>query len=55
MVKLKEKGDKEHLLNLRFQLVSEIDPFHSSGAALQIYHLEYNRKVMKKNSGKIEG
>lgn len=39
--------DKEHLLNLRLKLLSDIDPFHSAGSDLQLHHLEYNRRVME--------
>jgi RNA polymerase sigma-70 factor, ECF subfamily len=47
MARLAEKGDKDHLLELRLQIVQTIDPFRSKGADLQIHHLEYNRKVME--------
>lgn len=47
MAKIEEKGDKEHLLDLRFQIMREIDPFKSSGADLQLHHLEHNRKIME--------
>ena len=47
LVRAVEKGDKEHLLDLRMQLLKEIDPFHSAGAELQLFHLEHNRKVME--------
>lgn len=32
MARLSEKGDKDHLLELRLQIVRDIDPFHSKGA-----------------------
>jgi RNA polymerase sigma-70 factor, ECF subfamily len=47
MVKLAEKGDKEHLLNLRLKIMKEIDPFSSNGSDLQLHHLEHNRKIME--------
>ncbi len=51
LVKEAEKRDKEHLLDLRLQLLKEIDPFKSNAATLQLHHLEYNRQVMEKYSG----
>lgn len=48
MARIAEKGDKEHLLNLRLQIMKGIDPFSSRGSDLQLHHLEYNRKVMEK-------
>jgi len=47
MARIAEKGDKQHLLDLRLQIVREIDPFQSAGSDLQIHHLEHNRKVME--------
>lgn len=55
MARLAEKGDKEHLLELRLQIMQSIDPFRSNGADLQIYHLEYNRKVMENIFQKDQG
>jgi RNA polymerase sigma-70 factor (ECF subfamily) len=54
MAKVADKGDKEHLLNLRLQIIREIDPFSSNGSALQLHHLEYNRKIMENYSEKKE-
>lgn len=54
MVKLADKGNKEHLLGLRFQIMREIDPFFSTGSELQLHHLEYNRKIMENYSEKKE-
>jgi RNA polymerase sigma-70 factor (ECF subfamily) len=54
MARVVEKGNKEHLLNLRLQIMKEIDPFSSNGSDLQLYHLEHNRKVMENYSGKNE-
>jgi RNA polymerase sigma-70 factor, ECF subfamily len=39
--------DREHLLDLRFKIVKEIDPFNSNGADLQLHHLEHNKKIME--------
>ncbi|MFN8357217.1 MAG: RNA polymerase sigma factor [Spirosomataceae bacterium] len=47
MARVAEKGDKDHLLALRLQIMKGIDPFQSKGADLQIHHLEHNRKVME--------
>jgi RNA polymerase sigma-70 factor (ECF subfamily) len=46
------KGDKEHLLDLRLQLMKEINPFSSNGSDLQLHHLEYNRRLMENYSKK---
>ena len=48
MVKEAEKGNKEHLFDLRMEVLREIDPFKSKASALQLYHLEHNRGVMEK-------
>jgi RNA polymerase sigma-70 factor, ECF subfamily len=47
MARVVDKGDKEHLLDLRFQIMKDIDPFSSNGSDLQLHHLEYNRKIME--------
>jgi RNA polymerase sigma-70 factor, ECF subfamily len=39
--------NREHLLDLRFEIMKEIDPFTSKGAPLQLHHLEHNRKIMQ--------
>jgi RNA polymerase sigma-70 factor (ECF subfamily) len=52
LVKEAEKGDKEHLFDLRMLLMRQIDPFSSKAAELQLHHLEYDRKVMEKYSEK---
>ena len=54
MAKLAHKGDKEHLLNLRLQILRDIDPFSSNGSELQLHHLEFNKKIMENYSGKNE-
>ena len=48
LVKGAETGDKEHLFDLRMQILKEIDPFKSKASALQLHHLEHNRQVMEK-------
>ncbi|MCW3084854.1 MAG: polymerase, sigma-24 subunit, subfamily [Bacteroidetes bacterium] len=48
LVKEAEKGNKEHLFDLRMQILKEIDPFKSKASELQLHHLEHNRKVMEK-------
>ncbi len=47
MAKIGERGEKEHLLDLRLQIMKEIDPFDSNGSDLQLHHLEHNRKIME--------
>lgn len=55
MVRQAGNADKEHLFNLRMQIVQGIDPFESGAAELQLHHLEHNRRVMEeyleKNAG----
>jgi RNA polymerase sigma-70 factor, ECF subfamily len=48
MAREAEKADKERLFDLRMQVLQGIDPFESGAAALQLHHLEHNRKVMEK-------
>src|SRR6185312_1669841 len=48
LVKEAEKGDKEHLFDLRMRILSNIDPFKSKAAELQLHHLEHNRVVIEK-------
>jgi RNA polymerase sigma-70 factor (ECF subfamily) len=48
LVKEAEKGDKEHLFDLRTRILREVDPFESGAAELQLHHLEYNRRIMEK-------
>src|SRR5262249_9137245 len=47
MVKSAAGGDKEHLFDLRMQILQELDPFQSKAAELQLHHLEHNRRVME--------
>jgi RNA polymerase sigma-70 factor (ECF subfamily) len=46
--------DRSHLLDLRFKILSEIDPFNSQGATLQLHHLAFNRTVMENYREKVE-
>lgn len=48
MVKDANNKDKETLFDHRMTILKEIDPFTSGAAALQLHHLEHNRKVMEK-------
>lgn len=41
------QADKDHLFQLRLQIIKEIDPFSSIGSDLQLHHLEDNRKIME--------
>lgn len=54
---VKEAGNasKEHLFDLRMQILKEIDPFKSGASTLQLHHLEYNRRVMEKYSEENAG
>ncbi len=44
--------NREHLLDLRFKIMKEIDPFNSNGSDLQLYHIQHNRDVMENYSEK---
>lgn len=55
MAQAAEKADKEHLFDLRMQVVQGIDPFESNAAELQLHHLEHNRAVMEKYLEKNTG
>ena len=39
--------NREQLLELRFKILKEIDPFNSDGAELQLHHFEHNTKIME--------
>lgn len=39
--------NRERLLDLRFNIMKEIDPFNSDGSALQLHHLAHNKRVME--------
>ena len=54
MARMLDTGDKEHLLDLRLQLMKEIDPFSSKGSDFQLHHLEHNRKIMENYSKRNE-
>ena len=47
MAKDTENKSKEELFDLRMKILQELDPFESGAAALQLHHLEHNRKVME--------
>lgn len=49
-----ENKDKEALFDLRMKILQELDPFESGAAALQLHHLEHNRKLMEKHLGESE-
>ena len=53
MAREAEKAGKEHLFDLRMQVIQGIDPFKSNAAELQLHHLEHNRKVMEKYLEKL--
>lgn len=46
--------NREQLLDLRFQIMKEIDPFNSNGSDLQLHHIQHNRDVMENYSEKNE-
>lgn len=43
---------KERLFDLGLKVIQETDPFLSNASALQLHHLEHNRKVMDKYAEK---
>jgi len=47
LVREAEKVGKEHLFDLRMEIVRGIDPFRSNAAGLQLHYLEHNRRVME--------
>jgi RNA polymerase sigma-70 factor (ECF subfamily) len=47
LVQQAEKANKQHLFDLRMEVLQEIDPFTSSAHELQLHHLEHNRRVME--------
>jgi RNA polymerase sigma-70 factor (ECF subfamily) len=49
MVRDAANPDKEHLFDLRMQVLQEIDPFTSAAAELQLHHLDFDRKVMEQH------
>lgn len=46
--------NREYLLDLRFKIMKEIDPFNSKGSDLQLHHIQHNRDVMENYSEKKE-
>ena len=52
LVQQADKGDKEHLFDLRMKILRQIDPFTSQASELQLHHLEHNRQVMENYSEK---
>lgn len=46
--------DREQLLDLRFKIMKEIDPFNSTGSDLQLHHIQHNRAIMENYSEKSE-
>lgn len=53
-VKKAADPNREYLLDLRFKIMKEIDPFTSQGADLQLYHIQHNRVIMENYSVKFE-
>jgi RNA polymerase sigma-70 factor (ECF subfamily) len=47
MAKQAHNPDKEHLFDLRMQIVQGIDPFESPSAELQLHHYAHNSRVME--------
>lgn len=47
MAKVAQQAEKEHLLDLRLQIMQQVDPFNSNGSELQLHHFEHNRKIME--------
>lgn len=47
MVKEADKADKQRLLDLRLEVLKDLDPYDSSAHDLQLHHLEHNRRVME--------
>ncbi len=47
MAREAHKADKQHLFDLRMEVVRGIDPFESDASDLQLHHLEHNRQVME--------
>lgn len=55
MAKAAGTAEKEHLFDLRMEVLRGIDPFESGAAELQLHHLAHNRKVMENYLRKKEG
>lgn len=54
MVREANKADKEHLFDLRMEVLKDIDPYSSGAHELQLHHLEHNRRVMEEYLKKNE-
>ena len=54
MVKKANDSDKDHLFDLRMQIVKGIDPFESGAAELQLHHLQHNSTVIEEYLKKNE-
>ena len=50
LVREAERGDKEHLFQLRMKILQEMEGKSSGQNELQLHHLEFNRQVMEKYS-----
>ncbi|WKZ36752.1 MAG: sigma-70 family RNA polymerase sigma factor [Anaerolineales bacterium] len=48
LVREAEHRSRDELLDLRMNILRELDPFTSGAAELQLHHLEHNRQVMAK-------
>lgn len=48
MVKAANDEKKEHLFELRMEILKGIHPFTSTAAELQLHHLQHNREVIEK-------
>jgi hypothetical protein len=44
--------NREQLLDLRLQIMKEIDPFNSKNSPLQLHHIQHNRDIMENYSEK---
>jgi RNA polymerase sigma-70 factor (ECF subfamily) len=53
-VKKANDPNREYLLDLRFKIMKEIDPFNSTGSDLQLHHIQHNRYIMENYSEKYE-
>ena len=48
MAKEAETKSKEELFDLRMKIVEGIDPYHSGGSELQLFHLKHSKQTMDK-------
>ena len=49
LVRAAENSSKQHLFDLRMEVLKGIDPYRSGAHELQLHHLEFNRKVMEEH------